>query len=646
MRSSRSVTARVLYACTFCLLLPVLLCDWARETAAIVRLPVPQSSWLALAVAGEGVALLLSGWLALAVHGGGLPMNAFPPRRLVREEVYRYLAHPIHTGFVFLSAGVALVTDSASGLWLVTPVAAAGCAALVLGYEHHDLKRRFGSGLPRPLYALPPAEDGPPTFGERLSFGLLVLFPWLVVYEAAVYLGAPHDALVGLFSFEQDWPVIQWTEALYASLYPAMVLAPFTRCTRCALRRLCLRGLLATLLGGLIFFTLPVAAPARPFTPDGFWGELLALERVFDLHTASAVFPAFHVIWAFLVAAFYAETMRRCRWAPWLLAVLVSASCITTGMHALVDLAAGFAVFVVCWRWERIWEWMRRRAETVANSWKEWRIGPVRVINHGAYAATGAFAGVFIMGTLIGAEHLTGMIVVSMSAIVVAGLWAQLVEGGSVSLRPFGYYGSVVGAGLGAVIVDLADGDGWSVIAALAVAAPWVQAIGRLRCLAQGCCHGSATSAAIGIRFTHPRSRVVRLSSLGGVPVHPTQLYSILWNIVAGMILARLWFVEVPLSFVAGMYLVLAGLGRFVEESYRGEPQTPSVVRLPIYQWNAIASVVIGAVITGIDSAAVRVAPRFDVRVLAAALAVALFTGLAYGVDFPDSNRRFARLVK
>ena len=110
--------------------------------------------------------------------------------------------------------------------------------------------------------------------------------------------------------------------------------------------------------------------------------------------------------------------------------------------------------------------------------------------------------------------------------------------------------------------------------------------------------------------------------------------------------MVRLWFVDVPLPFVVGMYLITAGLTRFVEESYRGEPQTPQVAGLAIYQWNAIISVLAGIVVTCIGHSTAIPEPSFDLRVLGAAVLVALLAGVAYGVDFPDSRRMFARLVK
>ena len=109
-------------------------------------------------------------------------------------------------------------------------------------------------------------------------------------------------------------------------------------------------------------------------------------------------------------------------------------------------------------------------------------------------------------------------------------------------------------------------------LSALVVAAPWIQGLGRLRCLVQGCCHGRPTSEYIGIRYVHPRSRVCRITSLRDVPIHPTPLYSLLWNVVVAMLVTRLYLLHTTAAMVGGVYLILSSMGRFVEEAYRGEP--------------------------------------------------------------------------
>jgi prolipoprotein diacylglyceryltransferase len=138
---------------------------------------------------------------------------------------------------------------------------------------------------------------------------------------------------------------------------------------------------------------------------------------------------------------------------------------------------------------------------------------------------------------------------------------------------------------------------------------------------------------------------VCRLANLNNVPIHATPLYSILWNVFTVLILARLWSLHASLTLIAGLYLILNGLGRFVEEAYRGEPQTPILGRLRIYQWIAIASVVSGAVVTTVSTSSAIPNWQFSWIAVGAAAGFGFVTWFALGVDFPNSNKRFARLV-
>jgi hypothetical protein len=98
-------------------------------------------------------------------------------------------------------------------------------------------------------------------------------------------------------------------------------------------------------------------------------------------------------------------------------------------------------------------------------------------------------------------------------------------------------------------------------------------------------------------------------------------------------------------AMIGGIYLILSGIGRFVEEAYRGEPQTPVVAGLRLYQWIAIATVVAGAMVTTFTNAPLPPRPGFDASSLPVALLCALAAWFVTGVDFPESNRRFARLT-
>lgn len=387
-----------------------------------------------------------------------------------------------------------------------------------------------------------------------------------------------------------------------------------------------------------LFFTLPLIAPPRQFVTTTALGHLLIWERGFD--TSAAAFPSFHVIWAILAIEVFAARWSRWKWIFRGWAAAIAISCITTGMHALVDVITGALVGVLALYPDRLWTFLHDNAERVANSWKEWRIGPIRVINHGGYVGLAVLCGTVIIGTLLGSARNTTIALLTLAGIVGAGLWAQIVEGSSGLLRPYGFYGGVLGVVLAAFFTN----DTWLVITAFAVAAPVIQALGRLRCLVQGCCHGAPAPEWLGVSYRHPRSRVCK-AKLAGVPVHPTQLYSILWNLPCALLLSRLWVAHAPLNVICGAFLILNGIGRFVEEAYRGEPQTKIIAGLRLYQWIAIASVLAGATLTAIPHVSSATSLHWNPLAFLLGLGTGLITWFAMGVDFPDSNRRFARLT-
>jgi protein-S-isoprenylcysteine O-methyltransferase Ste14 len=633
--------AKVLYGFFFAAVLPILLWLWAEKTGPMVPLPPIHFRVSGIVVGGIGLLLMISGMVSLWRLGGGLPMNAFPPPRYVSGGIYCLLFHPIYVGFACLCVGAAIASGSASGLWLVSPTVMLASAALVLGYELPDMQARFGKALPgQRLFTAD--DESRPTDLQRIRCYLTVLLPWFLLYESIVALNIPADARIAYFPFESRIPILPSTEILYASVYVVVMLVPLAARTRHDLRWFSSRALLSMAIVFPIYLTLPLIAPPRPLIASGLFGELMNLDRLHD--TAAAAFPSYHVIWAFLAAGTMGTTRSR-KWLGIIWALLVSASCLTTGMHALVDVLGAFAVVWIIVRIDKIWSLLRKFTETIANSWHEWRIGPLRVINHGAYAAGGVFVGVWILDTLLGPHKTLIPVSIFAGGTIGAALWAQWIEGSPALLRPLGFYGGMIGTALGGIVAaHLSDTNIWAVLSALVVAAPFIQGLGRLRCLVQGCCHGHPADEYVGIRFRHPRSRVFKIAALRDVPLHPTQLYSILWNVVIALCVTRLYLLHTTAAMVGGVYLILSGTGRFVEEAYRGEPQTPVLLRMRLYQWIAILTVAIGAFISTISSSRTT-SPEPHLSSLAVAVACGLLAWFVTGVDFPDSNRRFARLT-
>ncbi|HTY64028.1 MAG TPA: prolipoprotein diacylglyceryl transferase family protein [Acidobacteriota bacterium] len=641
---AKSFAAKSGYALLFMGIVPLFLVFWAFSTDARVSVPVPAPVGLEYPGILLGLGLMLSGTMALWKHGHGLPMNPFPPTHYVRVSMYRYLSHPLYIGFCLIVACASVIARSASGFWLVAPISILSCAALVCGYENHDLDERFGPQRARALVSLPANDESRPRKWDIASVYLLVFVPWLILYELAVMVGPASSSRSLALPWERHLPVVEWTEALYASTYIWSALTPLFAAKRKYLREFAISGLLLTAIGIMCFCLFPLVVPPRSFTPGTILGQLLAWERSHD--TVAAAFPAFHLIWAMLSARLFMQSMPRFRivWGIWAAAIAVS--CITTGAHVISDLFAAFLLVLLVWRRDMLWTGLLSATEHLCNSWHEWRFGSLRIINHGVYAGLGALVGTLMVAALLPQTGAMPLLIMNLGGLLGGAMLAQALEGSSKLLRPFGYFGSIVGCAVALVFLWLSGAiDGWIFCAAFAIAAPVIQAFGRLRCLVQGCCHGQKTQLpSQGIRYCHPSSRVSRLAGMSGVPVYPTPLYSIVWNIVIALVLARLWFLTCSASLIVGLYFILIGLGRFVEESYRGEPQTLIVGRLRIYQWFCIGFLIVGAILTCISSPPAPGSLGWNWHLVPVAWICGLAAWAAMGVDFPASTRRFARL--
>jgi prolipoprotein diacylglyceryltransferase/membrane-associated phospholipid phosphatase/protein-S-isoprenylcysteine O-methyltransferase Ste14 len=639
---ARSRFTKTLYGAFFVIVVPLALVAWAHGANNTVHLIALHSVFWGAALIAFGVVVIALAMIALWIYGGGLPMNAFPPPRFVDQSIYSIVPHPIYGGFVIACAGVAVISGSATGLWLVTPTVALACAALVLGYEMPDLRSRFTTRKPTPW--LPRDRPEAPSLLERLRIYPVILLPWLAIFEMLGALGRAPNSVGTYLPFEARLPIIEQTEFFYASTYIVVLFVPWLARSGTALRRFAQRGLAAMALIFPLYLLLPFFVPPRPFQVTTAIGHLLQLERT--PNSGTTAFPSFHVAWALIAASALAEGSRWKKYFWWTWAVLVAISCITTGMHSLADVIAGIAAYIAVIRMPQIWQAILRAAERIANCWKEWRSGPVRIINHGGFAAAAMLFGILMIDTLLGPGRQAITISVFLGITVGALMWAQWVEGSPALLRPLGFYGAVIGATiLGATSAFFFHDNLWTVLAAACIAAPVLQGIGRLRCLVQGCCHGRPVVSVPGIRHTDPHSRVCRLANLSGIPVHATPVYSILCNVVVELALLRLVQLHAACTLIFGIYFILSSAGRFAEEAYRGEPQTATIFGLHLYQWIAIVLFIVGAVITTIQSSPLPQITPLRMSSFLLALVCAAAAWFVTGIDFPESSRRFARLT-
>jgi len=544
-----------------------------------------------------------------------------------------------------LAFGVSILTKSTAAFWLVSPVILLGAVALVLGYERDDLKQRFPGPHPHPLIRFPEYDNAAPVIWDRLSAWLLVLIPAILIYAVALLPNMviePISTVTGLDKMMWINPDGVWIIWLAV---PFFLLVPAIADTKSQIRDFMVSALMASGLWFLLNVMTPFTTSSiSPAASDNSFMEYLLNHTVHPF----LAFPAWPVIMVFVAAPTYLQglTTTVARSTVWFFLLVVTIASLTTGLFTVVDVAGALVVILLVEFRGTVWHGIQHLSEKIAGSWKEWTFGPVRIINHGFYAGTGVFFGVIVLGVLLGTDKLPAVFFVVVMSMLGAAIWAQVIEGSAKLLRPLGFYGGLIGAIIGCLLTPwLFNISAFEIMAAVAVAGPWVQGWGRLRCLVQGCCHGRPTAPQIGIRYYHPRSRVTRLSDFKGVYLHPTPVYSILGNIIIAVVLLRLWFTPVPPTFIIGLYLIMSGLERFVEEEYRGEPQTPVIGRLRLYQWVAIITVVIGAIITAIPYGPIETSFYFSWEIIVYAFAAGLVGVFLTGVDFPRSNRRFSRLV-
>ncbi len=108
----------------------------------------------------------------------------------------------------------------------------------------------------------------------------------------------------------------------------------------------------------------------------------------------------------------------------------------------------------------------------------------------------------------------------------------QIIGGAGMSI-----WGAVLGATIGIWIFTLITKK-FSFSHLADVAAPGIilaQAVGRVGCTVNGCCYGKMTDLPWAIVYTNPNS-----NGPIGVPVHPTQIYEIIFNLIVFGILFRL----------------------------------------------------------------------------------------------------------
>ena len=163
----------------------------------------------------------------------------------------------------------------------------------------------------------------------------------------------------------------------------------------------------------------------------------------------------------------------------------------------------------------------------------------------------------------------------------------QIIGGGGLTA-----YGAILGAALGIWIYSRFSKLQFGYFADLvAPAVMLAQAVGRIGCTINGCCYGTPTLLLWGIIYNHPDALVPR--NLLGIPVHPTTVYELIYNLLVFGVLVKLRGRFKPDGSLFLIYLGLYSLWRLSTDFLRDG--TPFL--LGLHQAQVIAIIVLAIAI-------------------------------------------------
>ena len=219
--------------------------------------------------------------------------------------------------------------------------------------------------------------------------------------------------------------------------------------------------------------------------------------------------------------------------------------------------------------------WIAGRLASKAGLHKE------TVLNLGIYCALAGIAGAkLLMIVLDPAVRSNWREIFSLSTLQAAGI----------------FYGGFVAALVTAFVYMWRNGlPAFKTADAFAPGLALGHAIGRLGCFSAGCCWGVPTHLPWAVTFTNPRAKELVGVPLG-VPLHPTQLYESLGELII--------FAALYLGFlrphrdgsIVSLYLVLYGILRFAVEFVRShDPESnPLTGPFSTEQWISLALIAVG----------------------------------------------------
>lgn len=259
--------------------------------------------------------------------------------------------------------------------------------------------------------------------------------------------------------------------------------------------------------------------------------------------------------------------------------------------------------------------WLIKIQQKLANMVVAFRIGNLIICNWGVFCLIGAFVGILLIYHNLLSFGLSNknideaVIGLCVASFVGSKLLGLLTNWNSFTISPmsalkvnrFNFYGGAFACIIFIIVFSFLTHTPILILSdSIALAMPLVQSIGRLGCLAHGCCHGKPTISKIGVLITNPNSVAIRLSKYPlGVKLFPIQTITSGANLLLFLFLQLLVIDQndLQLGFVSAMYLVFDNIIRYLIDFHRGEKTEPGILGITIHQVFAILFFVLGIIL-------------------------------------------------
>lgn len=229
----------------------------------------------------------------------------------------------------------------------------------------------------------------------------------------------------------------------------------------------------------------------------------------------------------------------------------------------------------------------------------------VQIYGYGLMIAIGILIAVLILSKNAKSKgyndnHIFNMIIITVIMGILGGKvlyiitdFKDIINNPSAIITQFGYgfviYGAII---FGILSVFLyCKSKKWNALEIFDMTVPGLaiaQGFGRIGCLLAGCCYGAVTNGPLSIIF--PEGSLAP----AGVHLHPTQIYSSIFDFLLGIFL--IWYSKKfakKSGDTLAMYMIIYSIGRFLVEFLRNDPRG-NIIWLSTSQFISIFMLIAG----------------------------------------------------